>query len=365
MIQCCATGVVYRNPEPHMRAIHTWHPSIARLDDGEFVAAFDLGQGAESLDYRTYIARSSDGGASWSDPVRLMTDPPGRPTTHTIRISRTADGALVGLGCLAYRDNPRLGLVNRENLGYTDMRLFVVTSGDAGRTWEEPRLIEPPLVGPAFEMCHWIVELSDGRWLAPTSTWRGWNGEAPNGMNAIALVSHDRGRTWPEAITVMDRWNEGIIHWEQSLVELSDGRLLAVAWAVDERSGKTLSTPYAVADDGRHFGSPRPTGLRSQTAKITVLRDGRIFCLYRRDDQPGLWANVSRLDGDQWVNLDEACIWQGAASGMRGEAATGEELSQLRFGFPSMTVLPDGEVMAVFWCMEDCIQNIRWFRLKA
>ena len=40
MIEVLDTGVVYRNPKPHLRADHTWHPSFVRLDSGELVVAF-------------------------------------------------------------------------------------------------------------------------------------------------------------------------------------------------------------------------------------------------------------------------------------------------------------------------------------
>jgi hypothetical protein len=363
-MKCLETGLVYRNPKPYLRAIHTWHPSLVSLDNGELVATFDLGQGAESLDYRTYLARSKDLGHTWSEPVRLFEDPVQRCSTHTVRIGRVADGTLVGFGGRLYRDDPEQGLVNRDNLGYVPMDLILLKSRDGGHTWDGPHKIEPPLVGPSFEICHPIRQLRDGRWLAPTSTWKGWNGETPNGMNAIALVSYDRGRTWPEYLRVMGAYDQGVIHWEQSLVQLPDDRLLSVAWAMQESTGKTLPTPYAISADGRSFAPPRLTGLRAQTAKIICLADGRIFCLYRRDDKPGLWANLSRIDGDNWVNLEELAVWQGCASGMTGEAATGDELGALRFGFPSMVQLPDGDVMAAFWCMEDCIQNIRWVRIR-
>jgi hypothetical protein len=81
-------------------------------------------------------------------------------------------------------------------------------------------------------------------------------------------------------------------------------------------------------------------------------------------DQPGLWANLVRMDGDAWTNVAAIPVWQGPASGMFGQGASGDELSALKFGFPSMVRLPSGDVLAVFWCVEDCQHVIRWARLK-
>ena len=295
MIDCYSTGLVYRNPKPHLRSIHAWHPSVVRLEDGQLLASFDLAEAVESLDYRTYLSRSYDQGETWSPPTRLFEDPEPRRSVHTVRISRLADGTVVGVGGRLYRDDPEQGVVNRENLGYVPMDLILLTSRDGGFSWDGPRTINAPLVGPSFEVCHGLRELEDGRWVLPTSTWKGWNGEAPNGMNAVLLVSHDRGETWPEAIPVMAAYSRGIIHWEQSMVELPNRRLLSVAWAVEEATGKTLPTPYALSNETGHFGPPGPTGLDAQTAKIIRLGDGRIFCLYRRHGKPGLWATVARI----------------------------------------------------------------------
>lgn len=366
MISILETGVVYRNPKPQLRSIHTWHPSLVRLDNGELLASFDLAQAIEALDYRTYLSRSTDEGRTWSAPVPLFQDQSARPATHSVRISRMKDGTLLGFGGRYYRDDPEEGLTNRANLGFVPMDVIQLRSDDRGRTWTGPRSVQPPLVGPAFEICHAIVELSDGRLLAPTASWKGWNGEAPNGMKAIAFVSNDGGRSWPTYLDVMDRYKERIVHWEISLIELPDGRLLAVTWAFDEKTGRSLPTPYALAPRGATFAPAQMTGLRGQTAKLLSLGEGegRVLCLYRRDDRPGLWANLSRVEGEKWINLEEAAVWQGAASGMSGVGSNSEELSSLKFGYPSMTRLANGDVLAVFWCNEACIHNIRWVRLK-
>ena len=175
-------------------------------------------------------------------------------------------------------------------------------------------------MGPAFEVCHSIVELRDGRWVWPTSTWMGWDGDAPNGMNAILLVSEDQGRTWPSYITEFDRWAEHILHWEQHFLELRDGRWLAVAWVGRPRHGQDAAD--AVRDQPRRaqtFDVHGLTGFLAQTTKLIELPDGRILAVYRRNDEPGLWATTARLDGDTWVNHETVALWRGQSSGMTGD----------------------------------------------
>ncbi len=43
MIECCATGLVYRNPKPHLRSVHAWRPSVVLLGAEELLVSFDLG----------------------------------------------------------------------------------------------------------------------------------------------------------------------------------------------------------------------------------------------------------------------------------------------------------------------------------
>jgi sialidase-1 len=364
IIQVHATGLVYSNPKPYLKAIHAWHPSIVELEDGRLLCSFDLGQAAESMDYRSYLASSSDGGNTWSQPRRLLDDSNNRPATHTIRLSKMRDGTLVGIGARFYRDNPNEGLTNRETLGYVPMDLVLMRSSDAALTWTVPTTIKPPLVGPTFEVCHSVRELSDGVWLAPTQTWPAWNGEAPSGRKTIAFVSRDHGNTWPEYITLFDRSDQGVIHFEVSVVELSNGRLLAIAWAYDLNNRRTLPTPYVVSDDRQQFSAPRETGLRGQTAKLLTLDDDHFICVYRRDDKPGLWLQLSRLDSHEWVNIAEMSLWSGPGSASTNLGTISDELSSLQFGYPSLLRLANSEIIIVFWCQENGIGCIRYFRLS-
>lgn len=366
-IRVIDTGIVYKNPAPHLRAVHALHPTLALLPGGELLAAFDLGQGPESFDYSTYTSRSTDGGKTWSEPARIVQNAfthNGRRCNYIIRIRELSDGTVYGIGARIHRDFDNEGFVNRETFGYAPTDLVSVASTDGGKTWTEPATITPPIVGPSFEICHSVLELPDGRLLAPMGTWKGWDAAAPSGMKAIAIESRDRGKTWGKYLDVMDDYANGVIHFEQSMTRLSDGRLVAIAWAYNEKTGKSGPTPFVLSDPAAtKFGARRETGLHGQTAKIAALPDGRILCLYRRDDKPGLWANLSEIKGEAWVNLAEAPVWTGAASGMTGERSSADELSGLKFGFPNLRVLPDGRVLALFWCVEDGLSIIRWVRI--
>ena len=363
-IELIETGIIYRNPEPALRAIHAMHPSLTWLGPNELLAAFDLGQGAASFDYATNFAHSNDSGRTWTTPKPILQeiDPP--LTTHILRIRRMSDGLITAFGNRNIRDDPHQLLINPETFGHVPTELILVQSHDGGHNWIRPQTLKLPVEGSDYEICHPLVELKDGRWLAPVSIWRNWDGSMPNPEKTLAFVSRDRGKTWPESIDIMADEAGNFMYLENSLIELQDGRLLAVAWEFDPDTGHTGPTPYAISEDAQTFGPTMETGLKGQTAKVIQLADGRIFCLYRRVDKPGLWANVSRLDGDKWVNLAEAPIWQGAPSGMAGKEAAGKELDALKFGCPNLTLMHDGSVYAAFWCWEDCISNIRWFQIN-
>jgi sialidase-1 len=364
MIELVDSGIVYRHPKPYLQSIQARHPSLIRFEDGELLVAFDLGQADESLDYRTYRARSLDGGTSWQLEGALFANPPGRPTSYSVRIS-AAGGEVLAFGSLHYRDDPEEGLVNRATLGFVPTDLILLRSLDRGHTWSPPQVLRPAIESPAWETCHHVVSLPGGRWLAPTATWRGWDGRLPAGEQTVVLISDDRGASWPTLGRVFDGRESGLIHWEVSVAPLRDGRIVAVAWVHDPRTMEDHPNAFALSeDDGATWSPPRSTGLHGQTCKELQLTDGRLLSVYRRLDEPGLWAILATLGpGDDWTNVCDLAIWQGvAASGSTTNSA--DALAALRFGYPSPVLLPDGDVLVAFWCVEDCQSIIRLARLR-
>lgn len=361
------SGLIYRNPKPHVRSVHAYFPSVVVMANGEMLASVVLGEAFEATNNRTNVCRSNDDGETWrcegpiypGETTRLMTD--------ASRVTAAPDGQVVAFMMRHDRtDHPDEGLTNPETLGFVPTELTLLRSSDFGHTWSGPTPFAPPLEGPCFELCSPITILSDGRWILPTLTWPDWDGRCPNGVKMVALVSHDAGRTWPEYWDVMRQDRGRVYFWESKIVELADGTLLAVAWAYDDVAAKDRPNHYAISKDGgQSWSPPASTGLLGQTMTPLALDDGRVLCVYRRMDRPGLWANFSRLDGDRWASDGDAPLWGADVAGLT--ATTGDmahNFTVLRFGAPSMTRLGDGTIFLAFWCYEDCVSVIRWFKLS-
>jgi hypothetical protein len=362
-----ATGLLYRNPKPHLHSIHAYFPSVVALDKGEMLATLVLGEAFEAANCRTCLARSQDDGATWRLEGRLCDDDPHPLASNAARLTALGGDELVAFMVRHDRaEYSEEGLANPATLGFVPTELLLLRSHDRGHTWSTPEALQPPLTGSPFELCAPITVLSDGRWLLPTSTWPAWDGACPHGLRMIALVSADAGRSWSSYLDVMHDAADEKFYWESKIVELPDHRLLGVAWTYDRNAGRDLPIQYALSDDGgATWAAPASTGLQGQTLSPLLLEDGRLLSVYRRTDRPGLWANLSHLDGNEWFNDTAFPLWGHRAHGLTEDTEDMvHNFNVLRFGAPSLARLPDGAIFVAFWCYEDCVSNIRWLKLR-
>jgi len=365
MLTNLKTGIIYRNPHPHLKSIHAYFPSVAVPGNGDLLATIVFGEAFEAVNLHTYIARSHDNGETWALDGQLFQKPDGRITSDFARIAVLPDGELIALVLQTDRTHHKeQGLANPDTLGFVPTEFLTVRSTDFGHTWSKPEKIDSPLGNTPLELCSPVTPLRDGRYFIPTSTWSFWNGNNHNGYRMIALVSHNNCRTWPEYIDVMIDPEQERFYWESKIIELHDGRLLAVAWVYNHVKGCDLPNHYVLSENGgRSWSEPQSTGLMGQTLTPHLLDDGRILNVYRRIDRPGLWACISKLEDHRWINEEQTPLWGHQSSDLTG---TGDNMADnfnvLKFGAPCITGLRDGSIFIAFWCYEDCVSGIRWFR---
>jgi hypothetical protein len=358
------SGLIYANPKPHLRSRQATFPTVIRLPSGALLAAFMVGEAFESADGHTELARSIDEGQTWEQLGPLPVGPTPHPVSESGRLSLAADGTVLCYGPRFDRSDPERSIGNAATNGLIDCEAVLYRSRDEGRSWSSPAVLPIPLPGP-YEIASPIVVLSDGRWLAPLSTWRNWEGEKLAGEKALALVSHDGGRGWNELLEVFADPEDQITYWEQRIFAIGGGRLMATAWAHDHRSGADLPNQFVIAEDGRTFGPPRSTGQPGQTCSPLWLGDDRLLSVYNhRHGDPGVRAALVRFTAEEWQAETEVVLWGQGTPRVGGTTSIVGAMNQFRFGFPGVLALGDQRYLVSHWCMEDAQLVSRWTRIR-
>jgi hypothetical protein len=285
-------------------------------------------------DFRGNLCRSSDGGRTWSDSVRV--EIPG-PLYQDAPVQKRCIGAIgalrdgtILLACMVYT-SPRRG--PEDEGGY------VTRSTDGGRTWEEPFRLDMlgyPHLEPASHLR--FVELQDGTILLPAAAGRrGPQGRfiypdgtpfPPSGEPLRAGVqcedqyvfrSRDGGRTWGDP-SLVTGWG-----CETNLVQLASGKIIAAVryqreWAVEgddprviEASKPQEDPDYCTTiyldtficestDGGYHWSEPRKASrYLEHPADIVCMSDGTLVMVKGHKPFPhGPQVVWSRDEGKTW-----------------------------------------------------------------
>lgn len=364
------TGVVARNPRPHLRSEHAYFPWLAQLPGDELLCSYQMGSAFEAADAHCRLARSHDLGKTWELEGRLHPGTgPEQPTSECLKVTAAPDGRMIAFGTRFDRSDPEAAIANDETGGLLPMQVIQAFSCDSGHSWTPPEIVPMPIPGP-FEAQAPVVVLSDGRWIVPLSTWKAWDGSHPNGDRCFALTSSDHGRTWGGMATIFADPLDRLVFWEVRIAELEPGRLLAVAWAHDKVEGRDIPSQCALSDDGGcSWQAFAPAGFDGQSCcPVALGPDRALFTYNHRYNEPGVRARLARLVGETWETEDEIVLW-GVGAGAHGAARQDEkimihEMSSFKFGQPSPHLLHDGTLLNLHWCVVDCVSEIRWNRVR-
>jgi hypothetical protein len=241
----------------------TWEgPSVAGpfFDRPALVAH---GRGAEKRLYAVAMGMTAPSGPGVPSSVAVLTSSddgasfqrtfvtPDNLGHNALRPVVSPEGTLI----VSYVDFPATGRAEfekRRPLMRTS-RMYVVLSGDRGRTFGTPRFVaDIPRAAVGFPEL--AVDLSEGRYRG--RLYMAWNGESEERQNVMVARSEDQGETW---VAASMKASEGGPAYFASIAVSTDGTL-GVAWLQHEReeSRKRCWRIYfaASSDGGVSFSAP-------------------------------------------------------------------------------------------------------------
>ena len=297
-------------------------PAAVQMRNRTLVIAFRTGAGHIGDDGKIMVARSRDGGKTWSPS--LAVDAPGIDDRTSDGLTQLRDGTLI----LTF-----FQLVWAPDHSSNEARGFFVTSRSGGRTWSRA---QPVTIrrSPWVALYGRIVELRDRTLLQPAYILD--NDE----LVSVLLQSKNRGKSWSVRSTLARAHNE------TSVLPLTQRRFLAfmrgshsVPWisqVVSRDAGKTWSAPRRIFPEGAS-----PDALR--------LKNGHLLlCVSDRTANPGVRCHVSA----------DAKAWSAGKLIKRGTNAD--------MGYPSSVQLGDGSIFTAYyndaWHIDAAIYRERFLR---
>ncbi len=368
-LEIAASGLLYANPYPADWAIHAYYSQIIEIRPDELLCVYRRAQALYGDDGRSWVLRSTDGGATWNDEGCLWDgteddQPYSYSATH---LTRLAHGEVVVLGHRFTRPTPDIPMY-AETGGHLPEQPVMFRSYDSGRTWSRPEIIEKP--DNHLVLYDGVAELDDGRWFVPCDWDRQYDDEYALPPHVSGIFSGDRGETWGDRVQMTGGPDSEKGFWHCRVTKLADGRLIGFPWT-GSRDSTRFYTLHRIegSPDGREWSAPEPTTLQAQTNKAVDLGDGYIALIMseRESDRPGIYMALSddegsTFDADNWVQ-----VWDAYGQDSLGVARTDKYPAAhdtIAFGAPDAIRLSDGDIMATFWGSQRGQMVVRWCRVK-
>jgi sialidase-1 len=351
---------VYENPKPAVRSRQAIFPGLTVLPNNELLALFCIGEAFEAANSRCYVTRSSDNGRTWQFQDQLYDQENlgwHYAFSDCYKPTLLDDGSLVAIGYGFERYDSDQGIGTER--GFPPGRNVVSFSNDNGKTWTVPEKID---IGKStlLEISGPAIQLKNKRLLAAGPPFT----IDKTGQCGCIITSDDRGKTWKFLSNYFETSSGHIAPWETRICEMQPGRIVAIFWAFDVHKNEHLPNHVSVSHDGgKTFGAPINTGIKAQASNLMWLGGNKLLTIHaHRIGQIGLYIRLVDFSEDQIKVEAEQCIW-GKAASQDGSKSIIDQFAGLKFGQPSLVQLQNGEILATFWAMENCMYKIKSFSL--
>ena len=347
------------------------HPSIAVLDNGEWLAVFGSSRRREPKQhppgdplFRNLLVRTADRGATWSAPafvpdfdwygVECRASRSSRTARWCSPSSASAGTRWAGPAATAAGEPIYLSLPGREHGGWTED----FTDADwerSQRTWARgyhglyaisARTAATPSTRSRSNARRTATAIPVPGWWS----WRtdGWPTRSPSTIplpkgDTFLVTSGNGGRDWDPPVLMVPSPEQD--YGEPDLAEVAAGEICCIL-RTDSRGGYLESCRSL--DGGATWSAPELTPMYGGPGQLLNLHDGRLLCTYGRRKAPfGVRASLSEDGGRTW-DLEREIV-------IRADLPNGD------LGYPTTVEYAPGELFCCYYGQEPdgvtCIQG--------
>ena len=317
------------------------YPTVVKLPNNHLICGYSSGGGA-NISGGTHWSTSTDDGASWNYGGMILPPQQDPKTANSLRLSLTREGNILAYGQRKY-------LEHGTQFGRCPNEAVFCTAGVSSMDWSTACIIPHSFACPV-EVSNPIVELSDGRWLAPAAL---LSSPERLGEKVIAWESADKGASWENYVTVMADPLGKKGFFEQKVIETEPGIVYAFAWTVQLGSYRNLPNSFSFSEDsGRTWQGPFEMELNGQTMTPCWLGGNNFLLIYNYRNQPhGIKIAYVEITGSHAKIIWDEFLWH-PQSARQSDKEGIRTLEDLAFGLPSLIRLGQQKFMAVFWAMD-------------
>ncbi len=346
---------IYRG-QPNTDRANCCFPAIARLANGTLLATWRVGTHKDSDDGTLMLARSHDGGLTWSDANRFPLGPYANKSgeVHYGPITSLSRRHILAALMWVDRSIPNLPLFNPQTEGLLPITTVVCESRDGGESWHSHRELDPapyyspmPITGP-------VLDLHDGRIACQFEVNKTYDDPGPWRHAAAWKISADEGHTWPESVEIANDPTGRLMYWDARYCIARAELCVATFWTYDRVDQQDANIHLSISTDGgRSWSVPKDTGVAGQICQPIILANGQLMLVYvDRFSSQSIRAAISDDQGDSFG--DEVVVYQHLSSSLdsAGASLTADYLQAMNlwtFGRVEGIVSADDLVSLVYY----------------
>ena len=357
--------------KPNSSLAKTCFPYIVELTNGDLNASFQSASVKNGIDSIVAIARSSDGGKSWSEPLFPFTPIlEGKAgTLHLAYISQIDEKKLAAsiLWC-DHKNDENLEFFNSVTGGLLPTEACVSFSMDNGLTWSKLQRIEKedlkdiptPVMGP-------IHVLENGDLICPFETSKEYDDNSIWHHKAAYFISHDGGKSWPEHKVVAYDPECKIYYWDHRIANLREGNLVDLFWAYDAIDNKEVNVHMSrTFDFGKNWSNPFPTEIIGQPWPIAINKNTFAVVVVDRNISQAIKLYLTDNCGKSFDAHEPVVIYNNKTDSIQKDKLNEQLTHQAEwfYGLPSGNYLSDGTIMIVYYVGSGQITDINWCKIK-